>query len=119
MAKKSSNKMASRQARLNQKRRKSIPNVFKGPNELNTDNNETDTDIEKSKPVGTLEKQSLTTHAKANPQLIHKKERLSNSAMSVYSYVGSEVKRIGIIGGIILHKHFNSSTTTYACNSFP
>ena len=102
MAKKSSNKIASRQARLNQKRRNSTPNVFKGTNKLNTENDETDRDIEKSNPVGDLEKQSLTTQAKANPQLIHKKERLSNSAMSVYSYVGSEVKRIGIMGAIIL-----------------
>ena len=102
MAKKSSNKMASRQGRLNKKKNKSKPNVFKGSSQVTTENNETEqNDVQAPKKTSFIEEQPLTPEANVRPQIIHKKERFSNSAMSVYSYVGKEVRRICIIGGVI------------------
>ena len=101
MAKKSSNKMASRQGRLNRKKTKGKPNVFKATNQTTSEETETEEDMQLNVQAGVVVEQPLTDQANIKSPLIHKKERFSNSAMSVYSYVGSEVRRIGIIGVLI------------------
>ena len=102
MAKKSSNRMASRQGRLNKKKAKSKPNVFKATNQITTEKPETEQNTQVNTQASVVATgQPLTDKVSIKPQLSHKKERFSNSAMSVYSYVGSEVKRISIIAAII------------------
>ena len=102
MAKKSSNKMASRQAKLNKKKQKGKSNVFKESitsareATVSSDSTKMETEDEIATPLQSEVSKKLL------PQIIHKNERLSKSAMVVYSYVGAEVKRIGIIGSIIL-----------------
>lgn len=93
--------MASRQGRLNKKKTKSKPNVFKATNQITTEDPELEEDIQLNKQANLAGEQSVTDNVSIKPKLIHKKERFSNSAMSVYSYVGSEVKRISIIAAII------------------
>jgi len=102
MGKKSSAKLSSGQSRPNKKRQGSRPNVFRGSTQPSTYNSETDLDETTPLTEKIAEKQPIFTNININTKNVHKKERLSNSAMSVYSYVGSEVKRIGIIGSIIL-----------------
>ncbi len=101
MPKKSSNKMASRQAQLSKKRSRGKPNVYISPEKSAS------TQPQASKEDSAANEVAVDVALKERAQVPTvaptptKREKASASAMETYSYVWPEVKRIGIISGLI------------------
>ena len=101
MPKRSSHKMASKQAQLGKKKRKGKPNVYVPPKR--------ETSSEVAQPLqqeSTIAEEVVpdavpSQQIKTSAPRFTKRERVSTSAMETYSYVWPEVRRIGTITALI------------------
>ena len=91
---KKSRKVASRQAELSRKKRRSKPQQYVIPERPSPQPQ--DEDEAPPRPVVQPQRQTFT------PTVTPRSQRAAVSVMATYSYVWTEVKRIGLVTGLIL-----------------